>query len=81
MQNCSKGVAVQGINIGDVRALQLAVPPLAEQRQIVRNVEQLMNLCDQLEASLAAATKLRRHLADALVSEVLRPTPKLDVAA
>jgi hypothetical protein len=31
-----QGVAVRGINIGDVRALQLPVPPLAEQQEIIR---------------------------------------------
>lgn len=31
MQKAVKGVAVRGINIGDVRALQLPVPPISEQ--------------------------------------------------
>jgi type I restriction enzyme, S subunit len=32
MQKAVKGVAVRGINIGDVRALQLPVPPFAKQK-------------------------------------------------
>lgn len=73
MRNCSKGVAVRGINIGDVRAIQLPVPPLAEQRQIVAKVNELMTLCDKLEASLTTAADTRRRLLDALLAEALAP--------
>nr|WP_167543898.1 restriction endonuclease subunit S [Methylobacterium aquaticum] len=73
MKNCSKGVAVRGINIGDVRAIQLPVPPLAEQRQIVAKVNELMTLCDKLEASLTTAADTRRRLLDALLAEALAP--------
>jgi type I restriction enzyme S subunit len=36
MQKALKGVAVRGINIGDVRALPIPIPPDSEQREIVR---------------------------------------------
>ncbi len=39
MQSAVKGVAVRGLNIGDVRPLQIPLPPLAEQREIVRRLE------------------------------------------
>ena len=73
MQRCSKGVAVHGINIGDVRAIQLPIPPLAEQHRIVAKVDALMALCDRLEASLTAAAMTRRRLLDALLAEALAP--------
>ncbi|MGH7985021.1 MAG: restriction endonuclease subunit S, partial [Candidatus Binataceae bacterium] len=44
-----RGVAVRGINIGDVRALQVALPPLEEQREIVRRVEALFKLAEAIE--------------------------------
>jgi len=55
MQKAVKGVAVRGINIGDVRALQMPLPPLSEQQEIVRRVESLFALADQLELRLAKA--------------------------
>jgi type I restriction enzyme S subunit len=73
MQNCSKGVAVRGINIGDVRALQLPVPPLAEQQHIVAKVEELMALCDRLEAQLATTQTESRRLLEAVLHEALAP--------
>ncbi len=67
MQKAVKGVAVRGINIGDVRALQMPVPPLPEQQEIVRRVEGLFALADQLEMRLAKA----RGQVDALTPSLL----------
>lgn len=68
MQRAMKGVAVRGINIGDVRALQLPVPPIAEQQEIVRRIEQLFAFADQIEARLLLA---QSHF-DRLTQSVLR---------
>ena len=43
------------------------------QRRIVAKVDELMALCDQLEASLATADDTRRRLLDALLAEALQP--------
>ena len=47
------------------------MPPLAEQHRIVAKVDELMELCDQLEASLTAGETTRRRLLDALLHEAL----------
>ncbi len=47
-------------------ALQIPIPPLAEQRRIVAKVDALMALCDALKARLADAAQTQRHLADAI---------------
>ena len=67
MRRCAKGVAVRGINIGDVRALQLPVPPLAEQHRIVAKVDELTDRCDRLEAQLTTAQTESRCLLEALL--------------
>jgi len=67
MQKAVKGVAVRGINIGDVRALQLPVPPLTEQQEISRRVEALFKTADALEASYR---KSKAHV-DKLMQSIL----------
>jgi type I restriction enzyme S subunit len=68
MRKASKGVAVRGINIGDVRALQLPVPPLAEQKEIVRRVEALFALADKVQARLESAQSQVDKLAPSLLA-------------
>lgn len=55
MRDSTKGVAVRGINIGDVRALQIPLPSREEQDEIVRRIEHLFALADRLEARVNAA--------------------------
>jgi type I restriction enzyme S subunit len=49
------------------------LPPLAEQSRIVAKVDELMALCDRLEAGLTATAAARRRLLDALLAEALAP--------
>ncbi|MFN3332101.1 MAG: restriction endonuclease subunit S [Caldilinea sp.] len=49
------------------------LPPLAEQHRIVAKVDELMALCDRLEAALTATAATRRRLLDALLAEALAP--------
>lgn len=51
----------------------IPIPPIAEQHRIVAKVDELMALCDQLEASLTGADDTRRRLLDALLAEALQP--------
>jgi type I restriction enzyme S subunit len=52
-----KGVALQGVNVEDFRRLPLPIPPLPEQQEIVRRVEGLFALADQIEARMEAAQR------------------------
>jgi type I restriction enzyme S subunit len=49
------------------------LPPLPEQKRIVAKGDELMALCDRLEASLTIADDTRLRLLDALLAEALAP--------
>jgi len=51
--------------------MNVPLPPLAEQHRIVAKVDELMALCDRLEADLAAADAARRRLLDSLLHQAL----------
>lgn len=63
----TEGVAIKHISVVDFGKMLLPVPPLAEQRRIVAKVEELMALCDGLEAALQAGEALRGKVLEAVV--------------
>ena len=48
----------------------MSLPPLVEQRRIVKRVDELMALVDQLEAQQAAARTTAEKLLEAAVAEL-----------
>jgi type I restriction enzyme, S subunit len=66
-RNAKHAVNQSSINQGDVLAVEVPLPPLPEQREIVRRVSALFALADGIEAKLAAA----RRRVDALTQAVL----------
>lgn len=72
MKRATKGVAVRGINIGDVRALQVPMPSRGEQDEIVRRVESLFAWADRLEARHATAGAHVKRLTPALLAKAFR---------
>ena len=67
--------------MSDYEQKPVCIPPLAEQHRIVSKVDQLMALCDLLEASLATATTTRARLLEALLHEALGPAEEREAAA
>ncbi|MBE7465516.1 MAG: restriction endonuclease subunit S [Planctomycetes bacterium] len=63
---------VNNINTDEIRALQLLLPPLPEQQEIVRRVEGLFALADRLEARLAQARAQVDKLTPALLVRAFR---------
>ena len=66
-----RGQAYPAINDTDFARLPFPLPPLAEQHRIVAKVDDLMALCDRLEASLATRDQTRHRLLDALLHQAL----------
>jgi type I restriction enzyme S subunit len=75
------GGAAPRVNMSTVRAYPIPLAPLAEQRRIVAKVDELMALCDRLEASLTTAADTRRRLLDAILAEALTPDDERELEA
>lgn len=69
----SKAAAQPNLFLGSIRQLILPLPPLAEQHRIVAKVDELMALCDQLEASLVEGEQTRSKLLEAVLHQALEP--------
>ena len=65
------GVGLQHITKPKLEAVALTLPLLAEQHRIVAKVDELMAVCDRLEASLAAGEETRGRLVEAVLWEAL----------
>lgn len=65
------GSGKPGLNLDNIRSLSIPLPPLAEQIRIVAKVDELMTLCDELEAALASAQYERGRLLECLLQEIL----------
>ena len=61
------------LSVGKIRHIEVPLPPLAEQHRIVARVDELMALCDQLEAQLTTTEADSRRLLEAVLHEALAP--------
>ncbi|QQS06269.1 MAG: restriction endonuclease subunit S [Fibrobacterota bacterium] len=57
------GTAQPNLSANSVKKYLLPLPPLAEQKRIVAKVDELMALCDTLEAKLRKASQVQEQLA------------------
>lgn len=67
-----KGVAVRGINVGDVRPMEIPVCSLEEQEEIVRRVDHAMVEIDRLAAEAGAGRRLLDHLDQSVLAKAFR---------
>jgi type I restriction enzyme S subunit len=67
------GTAQPKMNQAKMNSIPVALPPVAEQRRIVAKVDELMALCDRLEASLAATEADSRRRLEAVLHEAPEP--------
>jgi type I restriction enzyme S subunit len=68
-----RGQVYPAINDSDFAILPFPLPPLAEQHRIVEKLDELMSLCDQLEAAKAEREQCRDHLVGATLQNLNQP--------
>lgn len=76
LEGAAVGATMQNLNQSILMRLEFALPSLAEQHRIVAKVNELLAICDQLEASLDTTATTRRRLLDALLAEALAPAAR-----
>ena len=72
MTRSSREVARKTLNLSELSAARVAVPPFDEQLEIVRRVESLFGWADRLEARHAAARAHVERLTPALLAKAFR---------
>jgi type I restriction enzyme, S subunit len=70
--NLAREVARKTLNLGLLKAVQIPLPPLSEQREIVRRVECLLKLADTIETHTQAATTRVEALTRSILSKAFR---------
>jgi type I restriction enzyme S subunit len=84
-QRVARGVAVKGVNIGDLRTMPLPVPPIEEQLRIVTEVEDRLSLIDgisnAIEVTKRRSATLRRSILERAFRGELVPQDPTDEPA
>ncbi len=68
------GMTATGIKASKLKELPIPLPPLPEQHRIVAKVDELMNLCDQLEHKLSDSQQSHRQLVSCLLGTLTETT-------
>ncbi|EKT4468116.1 restriction endonuclease subunit S [Pseudomonas putida] len=75
-----KGVGISNMSSKSLASIPVPLPPLAEQHRIVAKVDELMALCDRLEARQADADSAHTQLVQALLDSLTHARDAEDFA-
>lgn len=67
-----KGATKSGLVLGDIKELPIPFPPLEEQKEIVRRVEQLFAFADKIEARYSKAKNILDKLPQSILAKAFR---------
>src|SRR5690606_10004405 len=80
IDSASQTTNIANVSLAKLRPLPFAIPPLAEQHRIVAKVDELMALCDRLEAQQADADSAHAQLVQALLDSLTQASDAADFA-
>ena len=60
---------------GNLNIIPIPLPPLAEQNRIVQKIDELMQYCNELEASIKESESQNEKLLQQVLREALRKEP------
>jgi type I restriction enzyme S subunit len=66
-------VGLKNVNLTEFGGLTFPLPPLAEQHRIVAKVDELMVICDQLDAQITATEQDSRCFLESVLADALAP--------
>jgi type I restriction enzyme S subunit len=67
-----------GLNLVQLNSLVIPLPPLTEQNRIVQKLDELMQYCNELEASIKESENQNEKLLQQVLREALRKDPILE---
>lgn len=76
VERLGRGTKMPRLRTPDAIVAAFPLPPLAEQRRIVAKVDELMALCDRLEAARGTCEAVRDRMAAASLARVNAPDPE-----
>lgn len=75
------GTTVPKLNQAKLVSIEVPIPPRAEQHRIVAKVDELMALCDRLEAEQSDSEAAHAQLVEALLGTLTQSTDAADLAS
>lgn len=69
-QSLSVGIAIPGISRDDVMYRKFPLPPLAEQKRIVKKVDELMALCDKLTQHIKNSSEKKTEILNSILAQI-----------
>lgn len=77
---CATGIAQKTVPLAGLRKMFIPIPPLAEQHRIVAKVDELIVLCDDLEAGITTNVTVSSQFLEATLHQALGNQSKAEVA-
>jgi type I restriction enzyme S subunit len=69
------GVAITRVTLEKIQKALIPLPPLSEQKRIVQKLDELMQYCNDLEASIKQSASQNEKLLQQVLREALRKEP------
>ena len=66
------GVTKAGLNLDDIKSLSVPLPPFAEQKEIVRRIENLFDISDDLEEKVGFVLERSKKMSESIIAKAFR---------